>query len=349
MIPIASRPGGPVALSRRRKAAMVVQLLLSDGQSLPLSKLPEELQLDLTRELGALRMIDRDTLTAVAEEFARELEAIGLTASAGLAGALAALGGQLSPGAAARLRVEASQVRGVDPWPQVTDLPVEDLLMLLKQESAEVAAIVLSKLPVARAADLLGRLPGERARRITHAISQTADILPEAVGRIGRGLAAEYAGRIQPAFTQAPVQRLGAILNSSQPATRDSLLQGLGDADPDLAEKVRRAIFTFADIRNRVAPLDVPKVIRGIDGAVMVTAFAAAQAAGGEEAAVADFILANMSPRMAENLREEVKERGRVRRSDAEAAMSRIVTAIRERADAGEVTFIVADEAEGQA
>jgi len=346
MLPIASRPGGPLALSQRRKAAMVVQLLLSDGQSLPLSRLPEELQLNLTRELGALRVIDRDTLTAVAEEFTRELESIALTAPAGIAGALAALGSQLSPGAAARLRVEAAQNRDVDPWPQVTELPTEDLLHLLSQESTEVAAIVLSKLPVARAAELLGRLPGERARRITHAISQTADILPDAVTRIGRGLAAEYGGRIQPAFSQAPVQRLGAILNSSQPATRDSLLQGLGDDDPDLAEQVRRAIFTFADIRNRVAPLDVPKVIRGVDAAILVTTFAAAQAAGGEEAAVAEFMLTNMSQRMADNLREEIKERGRVRRSDAEAAMARIVAAIRERADAGEVTLITGEEAE---
>lgn len=324
---------------------MVVQLVLSDGQSLPLSRLPEDMQLDLTRELGSLRVIDRETLNAVAEEFAREIEAIGLTAPAGVAGALAALAGQLSPNVAARLRVEAAQTRGVDPWPQVIDLPQDELLNLLKHESTEVAAIVLSKLPVAKAAALLGKLPGERARRIANAVSQTADILPDAVTRIGRSLAAEYGGRIQPAFSQAPVQRLGAILNSSQPATRNALLEGLISTDPDLAEQVRLAIFTFTDVRPRVAALDIPKVIRGVDSALLVTALAAAQANGGEEAAVADFMLANMSQRMAENLREEIKERGRVKRSDAEAAMSRIVEAIRERADAGEIAFITPDEA----
>ena len=347
MIPSMSRSEGLPAITRRRKAAMVVQLLLSDGQSLPLSRLPEELQLHLTRELGALRVIDRDTLNAVAEEFAREIEAIGLTAPNGMAGALAALAGQLSPGAAARLRLEAVQSRDVDPWPQVMDLPQDDLLGLLNQESIEVSAIMLSKLPVARAAELLGRLPGERARRITHAVSQTADILPEAVARIGRGLATEYCGRTQPAFSNRPVQRLGAILNSSTAATRDSMLEGLGTADPVLAEQVRKAIFTFADILERVAPLDVPKVLRGIESAVLVTAFASAQSQGGPDGAVADFMLVNMSQRMAENLREEIKERGRVKRKDAEAAMARIVTAIRERAEEGEIKLIVADEAEG--
>lgn len=347
MTPSITRTAGLPAITRRRKAAMVVQLLLSDGQSLPLSRLPEEVQLNLTRELGSLRLIDRETLAAVAEEFARDLEAIGLTAPHGVAGALAALAGQLSPGAAARLRVEAAQDRDVDPWPQVIELGQDDLLALLTQESTEVAAIVLSKLPVARAAELLGRLPGERARRITHAVSQTADIMPEAVARIGRGLATEYCARLQPAFSHPPVQRLGAILNQSAPATRDDMLEGLVSADPALAERVRKAIFTFADILHRLAPLDVPKVLRGVDGAVLVTAFAGAQAAGGEDAAVAEFLLANMSQRMAENLREEVKERGRVKRSEAEAAMARILGAIRGRADDGEITLILSDEAEG--
>jgi flagellar motor switch protein FliG len=89
-------------MNRRRKAAMVVQLLLSDGQALPLSRLPEDAQLDLTRELGRLKSIDRDTLTAVAEEFARDIESVGLTAPDGVAGALSLLSAHLSPGAAAR-------------------------------------------------------------------------------------------------------------------------------------------------------------------------------------------------------------------------------------------------------
>lgn len=347
MTPSFPRSEGLPDITRRRKAAMVVQLLLSDGQSLPLSRLPEEVQLDLTRELGKLRVIDRATLNAVAEEFARDLESIGLTAPDGIVGALAALSGQLSPGAAARLRIEAAQTRGADPWPQVLDLPQDVLLLLLNQESAEVSAILLSKLPVARAAELLGKLPGEKARRTTHAVSQTADILPEAVARIGRGLATEYCTRTQPAFSNPPVQRLGAILNSSAPATRDSLLEGLGSADPVLAEQVRKAIFTFGDIVHRLAPLDVPKVLRGIDSAVLVTAFAGAQAQGGPDAAVAEFLLGNMSQRAADNLREEIKERGRVKRTDAEAAMSQIVNVIRARADEGEITLVVTDEAEG--
>ncbi|MFT7145809.1 MAG: flagellar motor switch protein FliG, partial [Yoonia sp.] len=46
--------------TRRRKAAMVVQMLIGDGTALSLDQLPEQLLLILTRELGSLRRVDRD-------------------------------------------------------------------------------------------------------------------------------------------------------------------------------------------------------------------------------------------------------------------------------------------------
>ena len=49
---------------------------------------------------------------------------------------------------------------------------------------------------------------------------------------------------------------------------------------------------------------------------------------------------------MTEALREEIKERGRVKKADGEQAMGRIVAAIRDRADSGEIVFIVPEEPE---
>lgn len=334
------------AIDRRRKAAMVVQLLLNDGHKIALSRLPEEVQVTLTREIAALRLVDRGTLHAVAEEFARELEQVGLTAPGGVDAALAALSGHLSAEAAARIRKEAAAARGGDPWTRLLDLSAAELVPLMEQESTEVAAIALSKLPVAKAAEVLGLLPGERARRITYAVSQTAGVQPESVTRIGAALAAQYGTPPATAFAAPPVQRVGAILNSSAAATRDSVLESLAQTDAAFAEQVRRAIFTFPDIPARVNRMDIPKVIRGIENGTMVTALAAAQASGGADAEAAEFILANMSQRMADSLREEIRERGRIRKADAEAALGAVVAAIRERADSGEITLIQPEEGE---
>tara|TARA_B110000285_G_scaffold220490_1_gene272299 strand:- start:1658 stop:1948 length:291 start_codon:yes stop_codon:yes gene_type:complete len=60
-------------LTRKRKAAVIVQLLIGDGGKLELSQLPEEMQMLLASELGAIRLIDCDTVHLVTAEFARDL------------------------------------------------------------------------------------------------------------------------------------------------------------------------------------------------------------------------------------------------------------------------------------
>jgi flagellar motor switch protein FliG len=208
-----------------------------------------------------------------------------------------------------------------------------------------VAAVVLSKLPVARAAELLGRMPGERARRVAFAVARTDSVSPDAVARIGAALAAELDRRPPPAFTAAPAARVGAILNSAAAALRDELLDGLDAIDADFAQGVRQAIFTFAHIATRVAPRDVPRVLRGVDQAVLVTALAYALPQSGTGVAQsAEFLLANMSQRLAATLRDEIEGRGRVGAREGEAALAEIVARIRALVDAGELTLIAPDE-----
>ncbi len=62
-----------ISHSRSRKAAMVVQMLLAGGQRLALSSMHEETHLRLTREIGAMRTVDRATLLQVVAEFTRDL------------------------------------------------------------------------------------------------------------------------------------------------------------------------------------------------------------------------------------------------------------------------------------
>jgi flagellar motor switch protein FliG len=333
-------------LSRARKAALIVQYLLNDGQDLPLADLPEDSQLRLSRELGALGLVDRATMDSVAREFTEALGDLAMTVPGSVEAALAGLDGKISPQALQRLRDEAASQAGADPWVQLRALEADDLVPLLEAESPEIGAVLLSKLPTARAAELLGRLPGARARRIAHAVARTADIRPEAVARIGAALAGQYCGTGAPAFSQTPGQRVGAILNASTAETRERLLEDLATQDPDFAETVRQSIFTFADIPRRLAPLDVPGVIRDIPGADLVKALGSAQAAGGDLAAAADHILSNMSQRMADSLREEVAELGKVRKSDGEAAQAAVVTAIRAAADSGAITLVEPDDDE---
>jgi flagellar motor switch protein FliG len=340
----APRGGAAAHLTRAQKAAIIVRFLLNEGADIALTDLPEPLQARLTTQMGSMRYVDRGTLADVVAEFAQELEGMGLTFPRGVAGALTALDGRISPQTAARLRKEAGVRQQGDPWDQVKQADVAALIPIVERESTEVAAVLLSKLDVARAADLLGKLPGELARRITYAVSQTGAVSPEAVDRIGLALAAELHDIPETAFAQGAVERVGAILNFSPAATRDDVLTGLDEADQEFANLVRRAIFTFVHIPERVKPTDIPRITRDVDQAVLVTALAGA--ASGDLAPVAEFILSNMGKRMAEAMREEMQERGRVRLRDAEEAMTAVVNAVRTLEAAGEIAYVAPEEDE---
>jgi len=333
------------ALNGRQKAAVLVRLLMAEGADIKLSTLPEDMQTDLTETIAQMRLVDRDTLAAVIGEFIETLEQVGLSFPGGLDSAMKVLDGKLSPGASNRLRLMARD--GADPWERIVQADAATLIEVLEPESAEVAAVVLSKLSVTRAADLLGKMPGERARRVAYAVSLTEGIAPPMVARIGQSIARELDGRPPRAFPAAPTARVGAILNSATALVRDSVLSALREEDEQFAEGVSKAIFTFAHIPDRVNPRDVPKILRELPQAELIVALAASLPnSESPEGQAATFLLANMSQRMAATLRDEVESRGKIKPKEAEAALSAVVLAVRNLAEDGEITLLTDEDAE---
>ncbi len=336
--------GATSQLSGKAKAAIVVRLLLNQGTDIPLDDLPESLQLELTKQMGQMRLVDRQTLHSVAEEFAAQLENIGLSFPNGLAGALTAMEGKISNHTYARLRREAGVRQFGDPWDRLRSLAPEELAELAQAESIEVAAVMLSKLDTGLAAKMLQHLPGPLARKITYAVSQTSSVTPETVDKIGMALAAQVDARPPVAFDQTPGARVGAILTESLSDKREEVLTALDEEDEEFAQDVRKSVFTFALIKKRVDKMDVQQIIRAATPQDLMTVIA--YATDEDDVASCNFLLENMSSRMAQNLREEASNLGKVKQEAGEAAMSMIVGMLRELVANGEIDL--KDEEDGE-
>lgn len=335
-------PKGEVqTLTKPEKAAVVVRLLLAEGGKVSLRQLPDDVQLALTEQMASLRTINHATVESVAEEFLAEMDDIGLRFPKGLDGALGLIGNSLTASAAAKLRNQAGIDFEGDPWEVLQSIDGDRLIPVLEREATEVAAVILSKLKVSAAAELLSKIPGPKARMIAYAVSQIGSVDPATVRRIGVSLAEELDARVATAFDDGPVARVGAILNYSTAGTRDDVLAGLEETDKAFAEEVKKAIFTFANIPGRVAPRDVPRVMRDVDQDQLVTALAMAK---GKDEKAGEFILENISQRMADNIRGEAAEKEGVTQADAEAAMTAVVSVIRQLEADGEIFLTVEDE-----
>ncbi len=335
--PLPARTGAGDHLTRKQKAAIVVRLMIEGDAALSLEDLAEGLQVSLAQQIASMGLVEKDVVEDVAAEFCEVLSRVGLTFPEGLADALDLLDGHISPATISRLRRESGVAAKGDPWLRIAGLDNERLLHVLEDEGVEVGAVLLSKLDVARAAILLGELPGERARRLSYAISRTGRVAPETVRRIGLSLAQQLDAEPATAFDTRPVERVGAILNSSRAATRDEVLEWLDETDSEFAAEVRKAIFTFSNIPARIDPRDVPKVVRVIEPAVLLKALA--YAVGPLEPS-RDFLLNNMSKRMADSLREEIEEQGPISVDDGEEAITAVISSIRELIDASEILLL---------
>lgn len=330
----------PARLSAKQKAAVIVRLLLTQNVSPGIDRLSPQLQAELARTMAGLGPISRATLAEVVQEFTSDLDAMALTAPHGLSAALALLEPHISPQTRDGLRAEAEAGDQVDPWTRLNTIEIVRLRPLLMSESAEVGAILLSKLGVTKAAALLADLPAARGEVIAHAMALTATVTPGMVARIGEHLLMQLRAAPQSSFQASPVDRVGAILNAVNAGLRDTLLGGLDVRDAHFAAEVRRAIFTFQHIPKRVEPADVPKILRRVDAAIVARAIAA----GMDTATITvEFLLENMSRRLAEQIRGEAETMGKIRPEEAEAAMGAIVFAIRSLEEEGEIRLIPPD------
>ena len=138
---------------------------------------------------------------------------------------------------------------------------------------------------------------------------------------------------------------LGEFADITVACTQEAPLFAEVAEDAGFAELVRKAIFTYVHVPARIHARDVPKIIRILDQAVLITAMAGAMGKPELEAAN-EFILANISQRMAEGLREEITARGKVKDKDAEEAMGQIISAIRTLESSGELVLVQEEEAD---
>lgn len=337
--------GGPVVpirvLSNAEKAAVIVRLLISEGAVPRLTGLSLRQQERLVERMATLPHVDRRTLASVAQEFAQTLDNVGLTFPHTMTGALDLVQDHLSDTARQRLRERADAEGPPDPWRKLAGLDTAQLSPLIERESAEICAIMLAKLPASKAAALLGELPEDRAHIVAHAVSLTGSVDPTTILRVGASLLAQIDAQPSAAFGGNAAERVGAILNAATSTTRDRVLDGLTDRDALFAGNVRKAIFTFEHIPKRIESKDVPKVMREVNGESITVALAAGMKSA---PVVVEFLLENMSKRMAEQLREDAEARGVVRGADGEAAMAEIVDAIRALAEAGDIRLIDVEE-----
>lgn len=333
------------SLTQRQKAAIIVKLLLGGGISVDDLDLDADAIWKITNSMAGLGVVGKDIVDAVTAEFILEMERMGLVFERDIDGSLKAMEAQIDPETYVKIKERQSGTVEDSAWLYISKTDAEVLAPRISAENPQVGAVILSKLNAQKSAEIVGQIDQKSAEAILAAITKTTSVKPAIVNRIGIALASSLQNKGGVgAFEESAAERIGAILNVSGSDFRDQVLGVFEIDDPESASQIRRLMFTFEDIPSRIVGRDISKVLRGVDDETLVMALSGAAITA---PAVKDFIMSNISSRLAEQIEESIQERGVTKPKDADSAMTQVVISIKALEKSGEITLIVPEEEDG--
>lgn len=335
----APRPGG---LTSPEKAAVIIGALGVEAAG-PLLELMDESALRaFTAAMSRLRRVDADDVRHTIAEFLDALNEYDATVRGGLGRAREMLEPHVNEAVLNRLLddVDTPSVNNV--WKKLTKVSEDALADFLVREHPQTAAVILSKLGTEHAARVLNRFEPDRAKDVVMGITRASSLDPNVIEAIGISVSRDFlAGHTHGTPRRNPAERVGSILNYASAEIREHVLDHIQTTQPAFAEEVRRKMFTFEDIARRIEPRDAGIVIRQVEAETLLKALRHAADQGSD---TVEFLLGNISSRMADQLRQDLAEVGRLRRKDGEAAQAEVVAGIRALEAEGRLRLIALEE-----
>jgi flagellar motor switch protein FliG len=319
------------ALSGTQKAAI---FLISVGAELSaqiFKAMSEEEIEELTTEISRCSNVAAATTGEVLEEFHQMAVAQEYIAQGGVAYASEILERALGP---KRAREILERLKGqIQPaaFEIVKRVDPKNLLDFIRREHPQTIALILANMDPAQAANILSELPADLQSDVILRIATMDKTNPEVIKQIETILE----NRLSSLFTQevsisGGVKSVAEIMNRLDRSTERTLLGTLQEQDGELAENIRRLMFTFEDVVH-VDDRGVQRILKEIDQKDLALAL---KAAGPD---VGGKIFKNMSERAAGLLKEEIGYLGPVRLRDVEESQRRIVEVVRRLEEAGDI------------
>ena len=204
------------------------------------------------------------------------------------------------------------------PFGDLTYMPAENLVGIIKGEHPQTIALVLSYLQHEKAAEVLKSLPDELKADIALRIVQIGQVDVDIVNELDKVIKKEISkiGGATKKFDGVDI--LANILNSVDGSTEESVLSHIEEEDGDLAEMVRQKMFVFEDLLQ-VQNTHFRDILQNVDNQVLIKALKTST----EE--MKNKIFSNLSERASEMLREDMEVMGPIKLSDVEEAQQEVI------------------------
>ncbi len=323
----------PANLPGASKAAvLLIALGLNRAAEVFRHLAPEEIE-SLTLEMAKMRAVSSQVSEAIVSEAVATVVAERYVSEGGVEYARDLLERSFGADRAAEIMGRLSAVIERRPFEFLRRTPAEQLFAFLRNEAEQTIALVIANLHTELAAKVLAEFGPEEQAEVAIRIARMGETAPEVLQAVEAVMRDKMSSIISQEFTAAGgVKSLADILNNADRSTERNVLDTLTEADTELADEVRRLLFTFEDIQL-LDDRSIQLVLKEIDQKDLALAL---RGVSGE---VKDKIYRNLSERGSEMLREEITYQPAQRRRVVEESQGRIVDVVRRLEEAGAIVI----------
>lgn len=320
-------------LSPRQKAALLLLALDVETAAKVFQGLRQQDIEQVSVEIAALDAVPKEITAKVIEEFYNVLVSREYLLSGGVEYARLLLERTFGPEKSRELIEKVKMLSTVRGFDILKKADPQQLASFLSKEHPQTIALLLSHLPTNQSAEVLERFPDDLRTDVIIRIATLGKVSPSIVQQIEQ-VVDQIAEQTlsQNLATAGGAQIVASILNLSPPAIAKTIMEQIEQANPQLAQDIKRMMFLFEDILL-IDDRGIQRILREVDRRDLVLALR-----GADERLRAK-IFKNMSERAAKVVKEELELMGPIKLKDVEAAQQRIVETVKRLEEQEEITI----------
>jgi flagellar motor switch protein FliG len=293
---------------------------------------PKEVQ-KLGETIASMRSVSRERVDQVMTKFTDEAASQSLLVSDTDNYVRSVLKRALGDDKAALLIdriLQGSDVSGIESLKWMDPLSIAELL---RNEHPQIMAAILVHLESDLTAGVLKHMVERTRNEVMLRIATLEGIQPTALNDLNEVLYKVLAGGDKVRKTSlGGIQTAADIINMMGTAVEANIIDSIREQDADLAQKIMDKMFTFEDLL-KLDNKSIQMVLKEVASDALVIALK------GATPELREHILANMSSRAAEGLREDLESRGPVRLSEVENQQKDILKIVRRLSDEGTIVM----------
>ena len=222
--------------------------------------------------------------------------------------------------------LQGGDVSGIESLKWMDPLSIAELL---RNEHPQIVAAILVHLEADQTADVLKNFTERTRNEVMLRIATLEGIQPTALNDLNEVLYKVLAGGDKIRKTSlGGVQTAADIINMMGTQIETAVIESIRALDAELAQRIMDKMFTFEDLL-KVDNKSIQMALKEVSTDSLVIALK------GSSAELREHILANMSTRAAEGLRDDLESRGPVRLSEVENQQKEILKIVRRLSDEG--------------